>query len=316
MVCAASTKAQTDKQWDICTHKTPASPDERIEACRLLLRGSEQAQFPSEISALPRPSQQAEILNNLGVAYLQSGHFDDAVRIFGEGIRLAQTVDGPGHTTLEFMLRGNRAVAFRVSKQWDRALEDNDVMVRVQPNAEHFADRCLTRFNWGQQLDLALADCSEAVRLEPNNEKALQVRGALRLSQKDYAGALADYDALLRAHPSPENLNGRCWTRAVWGQQLDLALADCNSAVRERPEDARKLDSRAFVNFRLGIYPNAVADCAHALAIVSNKPTSLYVCGLAKLRMGDTDGGSADIAAAKKLDPKIADTYAGYGVKP
>ena len=53
-----------------------------------------------------------------------------------------------------------------------------------------------------------------------------------------------------------------------------------------------------------------------ALAKNPNLPGSLYVRGLARLKSGDTAGGSADIAAAKQMDAKIADTYAGYGVTP
>jgi len=40
------------------------------------------------------------------------------------------------------------------------------------------------------------------------------------------------------------------------------------------------------------------------------------VRGLAKLKTNDASGGNADIAAAKALDPTIADTYTAYGVGP
>jgi hypothetical protein len=45
-------------------------------------------------------------------------------------------------------------------------------------------------------------------------------------------------------------------------------------------------------------------------------PSSLYVRGLANLKSGNATEGNADIAAAKSIDAKIADTYAGYGVAP
>ena len=41
---------------------------------------------------------------------------------------------------------------------------------------------------------------------------------------------------------------------------------------------------------------------------------SLYGRGMAKLKSGDRAGGDADIAAAKAINPDIAEVYVGYGV--
>ena len=76
------------------------------------------------------------------------------------------------------------------------------------------------------------------------------------------------------------------------------------------------LRSRCLVRYRLGDFANAMADCDAALKHNSTMSTSLYVRGLAKKRLGYAELGNADIAAATALDSKIADTYAGYGVKP
>jgi hypothetical protein len=37
--------------------------------------------------------------------------------------------------------------------------------------------------------------------------------------------------------------------------------------------------------------------------------------GMAKLKSGDNVGGEADMMAAKAIDPKVAETFAKYGVK-
>ena len=66
----------------------------------------------------------------------------------------------------------------------------------------------------------------------------------------------------------------------------------------------------------MGNYAAAIADDSAALAIDAKSASSLYVRGLARHKSGDAAGGDADIAAAKAIDPKIADTYAGYGVTP
>jgi tetratricopeptide (TPR) repeat protein len=95
-----------------------------------------------------------------------------------------------------------------------------------------------------------------------------------------------------------------------------VALADCNEALRIAPENYYVLASRCFVRFRTGDFANAVADCDAALKLKSDLPSALYIRGLAETRLGYADMGKADLAAAAALDPKTADTYAGYGVKP
>jgi hypothetical protein len=66
----------------------------------------------------------------------------------------------------------------------------------------------------------------------------------------------------------------------------------------------------------MGKYADAIADDTAALASMPKLAPSLYIRGLAKNKSGDAAGGDADIAAAKAIDPKIADTYTGYGVTP
>jgi len=40
----------------------------------------------------------------------------------------------------------------------------------------------------------------------------------------------------------------------------------------------------------------------------------LYGRGVAKLKSGDADGGNADMAAAKAMQPDIVSAYIRYGV--
>jgi hypothetical protein len=47
-----------------------------------------------------------------------------------------------------------------------------------------------------------------------------------------------------------------------------------------------------------------------------NLASSLFGRGIARKRLGDIAGSKADIAAATLIDPKVADTYSIYGVKP
>lgn len=198
---------------------------------------------------------------------------------------------------------------------------------------------------------LAMSDLDHALNLSPDDAKALFARGVLRLSLKDEAGARNDFGAAVAveptmmlsaggayamsgkfdaaldffnrwivAHPRHEQLhaalNARCWTRAVWGRELDLALADCDLALRNRRGDAVILDSRGLVRLRLKQYDAAIADYNAALKRQPKQTWSLYGRGLARLAKGLKAEGEADIAAATAIDPDIVAQARDYGVTP
>ena len=98
--------------------------------------------------------------------------------------------------------------------------------------------------------------------------------------------------------------------------QLQPALADCNEALRLRPDFANALDSRGFVHLKAGRYDEAIADYDAALRIDPKKVASLYGRGMAKRRKQDFAGGNADIAAARALKPDVSAEFARYGISP
>ncbi|HEX3810029.1 MAG TPA: hypothetical protein VHW02_10060 [Rhizomicrobium sp.] len=166
------------------------------------------------------------------------------------------------------------------------------------------------------KLDLAIADYTSAIAWKPNLTDAYAARADAYEAQGQHAKAAQDYAASdTYAKDLGPALAERCWVRAIRGNPLDRALADCTQALAQRPGDPTTLDARGFVNFRMGNYAAAIADYDAVLAKWPRWASSLYIRGLAKIHSGDTAGGNADIAAAKDADYRIAETYAIYGVK-
>ena len=162
----------------------------------------------------------------------------------------------------------------------------------------------------------ALADLNEAIRLDPQSADALKHRGLAYESQGDYAQAVPDFEAASRLTPEDSVIwNSRCWSKAVLGEQLQQALADCNESLRLAPNAPDNMDSRGFVYLKLGEIDKALADYDAALRLMPTLASSLYGRGLAKKRKGDTAGANSDFKAATALRPTIADEFAIYGVK-
>ena len=137
---------------------------------------------------------------------------------------------------------------------------------------------------------------------------AAAARGNVRQSD-NYDAALSSYDQWFASHSEdharPSALNGRCWARAMLGQDLDKALSDCDAALRLRPKEAAFLDSRALVRLRRGDLDKALADYTAAIAVAPRNAWSLYARGVVERRLGNTAAADTDRAAALAINPRI-----------
>ncbi len=111
-------------------------------------------------------------------------------------------------------------------------------------------------------------------------------------------------------------LNLLCWTQATLGMALETALADCLGALKLEPGAAAILDSKAFVLLRLKRFGESVENYDLAVKLRPLQADSLYGRGLAKLGLGQSDAGQADLAAARKISDRIDAQFARYGLKP
>jgi tetratricopeptide (TPR) repeat protein len=166
------------------------------------------------------------------------------------------------------------------------------------------------------QYDRAIEDYDRAIELNPDDAAAFNDRGTSYRGMGQYARAIEDYDQAIRLKPNNAMaLNNRCFAKALAGQP-EQGLADCNESLRLRPGNASTLASRAFTNLQLKQYEAAIADYNAALRIDPGNPYSLFGRGVARRMRGNSSGGEADIAAAKAAKPDIADEMAKLGVRP
>ncbi|TFW24045.1 tetratricopeptide repeat protein [Duganella callida] len=132
--------------------------------------------------------------------------------------------------------------------------------------------------------------------------------GAAAVAQDDYTRARA-------LATTAGQLNNYCWELATWNVNLPAALSACEAALALRPTDAYALDSKAFVLLRLQRYREARAAYDQALAQRPDLPASLFGRGLARLRLGDSTGGQADLRAARTRDAGVDAEFAAMGIK-
>ena len=205
-------------------------------------------------------------------------------------------------------------------KQPDLALADFAQAIKLKPDdTDALLARATLRADRGDAADLIVADLDAADRVVPREADAHLDMGELYAYAGRPAAAVVQYSKWIDARPRDDvrmagALNSRCWARALGGQELDKALADCNPAMKLKPNTADFLDSRGLVYLRQANYDKAIADSDAALRLEPKTAWSLYGRGLAKSRKGMSAEGEADIAAAIALQPKIAELAASFGI--
>jgi tetratricopeptide (TPR) repeat protein len=110
------------------------------------------------------------------------------------------------------------------------------------------------------------------------------------------------------------NWNSRGWVRAMANKNLVDAMNDVAKALSLKPGFENAYDTRALVNFRMGNFSAAVQDADQALKYNAKMPTSLFIRGLAKRRLGQNAQGDADLAAAKAMDAKVGEQFILAGI--
>jgi len=307
-------------------------------ASRLLLE--RYADSLADADAALRTGQSSDLLILRAGALMGLERKDEALADADRAVALAPTVAAVRNARAGIRLEAGKA---------DLAREDYDALIKQEPSADYY----LSRARLWSEADRAKreSDVASAVRLDPKSTRALSYRAALGIEAGRFEQAESDIGAIERLDPSDDApyqlrlqllgkqhkareslavidgyvakhpkdaiaLNARCWTKATMNIAVDTAIADCDASLKLKPDSPATLDSRAFVNLRLGATDAAIADYDAALKLAPHLPASLYGRGVAKARKGDTNGARADLAEARRLSPGIDARFSDFGVTP
>ena len=126
------------------------------------------------------------------------------------------------------------------------------------------------------EYDHALQDYEQAIRLNPDSADAYNNLGVIYRIKGDYDRAIAAYD------------------EAIWLKNSDFPAAFYNRALAHTDKSE---------------YDRALADFDVVMRFNAKNALALYARGLTLLKKGDGEAGKADIAAAKEINPNIAEQF-------
>ncbi len=260
--------------------------------------------------ANPTPTD-AEGFSRRGAAFMARQEFDRAIADLTQATTMA-----PDQASYQYEL----GMAYYANRQPLPALSSLDAAIRLAPGeARYVESRADVRLYGGDRAG-AHADADIADALVPRDSDLRRNLSHVYLSVGDYEQAVHQLDLWLSTHSQDAGmaaaLNQRCWARALWNRDLQLALGDCNDAAKRSPKSAAILDSRGLVKLRLGDYAGAIADFDAALVLSPKLAWSLYGLGVAKQRLGRGEEGKADVSSALAVDRDIVRTASKVGVLP
>ncbi len=205
-------------------------------------------------------------------------------------------------------------------KQYVEAKADTDVALAIEPklvDARLLRGRALLSLHdeAGARSEFSVAE--REVYSPPYTRVEV---GEAYLQVHMYEQAIAELDPWIEEHDDdsrlPAVLATRCNARAELGQRLELALADCNRALKLRPGYARAENGRGLAYLRLGQADQALADYNDVVQADPANHWALYARGLARVKTGDASAGRADMQAAAAAAPQLPRLAKEFGLAP
>lgn len=230
---------------------------------------------------------------------------------------------------------GQQGIQALLKEDYGAAITDLTQAIKSDPqNSSNYYNRGLAYLETHRE-SLAVADFDATLKLRPSDSLALIGRGQARLvddedrlAEEDFGAAMklapGDYqiefrraDAyrkagrfekaigaftlLIAKYPDAQHrssLTGRCRARVGLGKELDLAVADCDAALRMKPDDHNAIAARGQAQFKLGRLDQAMADFKALLDVSPDDKDAL--CGRALIRQarGLRTEAAVDLARA------------------
>lgn len=269
----------------------------------------------------------------------------------GEKPTAAAALAGPDPTDADGWSR--RGAGYLARRDVPRATADLRQAVKLAPGVAIYHRQLATALLAADKKADAMKELDAAIAAKADDADSLLMRAWLRIDD-DRQGAERDADAWAAAmprqahgrlelgglyerlhapsksvraysdwidtHPTDvamaEALNGRCWTRGLANTELDLAMADCDRAIRLTRKASGVVDSRALIWFRKGDLARARADYDAAIAADPKAASSLFMRAVVEAKAGDKPASEKDLAAAKALNKDSGELFADWGIKP
>lgn len=195
------------------------------------------------------------VYNCFGVIALKKNHLEDAVAFLNRGIELKYDyIDA-------FLNRGN---AFGKLRQYDKALADFNISMRINPkNPESFIGAA-TVYKIQRQYPSAIESYTKAIELNPYDADTLNERGSMYLLTGKITEAKEDLQNALYLNPLHPQAHHNLGIINQIQNKEEEALYHFTQAINLNPDSYNTYHYRAQLNLQRGAIDQAYTDAQKA----------------------------------------------------
>jgi tetratricopeptide (TPR) repeat protein len=220
--------------------------------------------------------------NGLALVEFRLGHFDEAIRLETEAMRLLDSQPGPHRYELYLryaLLSFNRAQVYAAVGRYDDAV----------------------------------ADLTSVIDLFPEESDGYLERGNAHRRAGRVDEALADYDRSIARNPPPEAYYNRAGLLSELGREDD-ALVDYDTVLNLDPDHVGTRANRAGIHYDRGDYGRARRDVEHGLTLDPDNAHLLCTLGLLDMAEGRSEAAGQALTRAIECDATLAAAWVNRAV--
>jgi tetratricopeptide (TPR) repeat protein len=203
------------------------------------------------------------------------------------------------------VIYGSRAVGYYSKGDYDRAIQDTDQAIRLNPNEPSFYYTSGLAYKKKGDFDRAIQDFNEAIRLNPNFERAYYDRGNAYIDKEEYDRAIQDLNEAIRLNPNNSynyNNRGVAYLRKC---DYNRAVLDYNQAIHLNSNATAAYVNRGVAYFSQANLTAAIADFEHTISAAPSSSeavsAALFLHVVMKRQGQDDTQQLARVAAAADL---------------
>jgi tetratricopeptide (TPR) repeat protein len=234
------------------------------------------------------------------------------------------------------------AMALRLDEQFDRSLEEYRAAIRQRPtdersrialadllaSAERFADAeqvlketvrdvpgtVLAHYRLGRlyqslaNYPAAVAELEQAARVTPlaGQDPLYEMIAAIHVTRIDFSAAASALRRQIAANPNNADAHRKLGDVEVRLDRSDEALAEYSAALLIDPRNADSQIGIGQVHLQASRFSEAARAARKAVDLDPSRREARYVLAMSLTRLGETERGSAELAAFQRLQAEAA----------
>lgn len=190
-----------------------------------------------------------------------------------------------------------------------------DVTIQYSPATDRlYATRAMAFARMGEFTN-AVNDFQQAVMLNPLDGEYRRSLCYVAIEAEQMQLALTNCDEAVRLLPNNALAwNSRCYLRSYFTGDYAGAISDCNQAILLNPNHPFPYNNRSRAYLMTGAYEVAMNDATHSINLGnSHSYMPLTNRGTAYAALGDANASIADYQASVRANPNFSETFARLG---